>query len=170
MINGVILEESDQSQLITENADLGDEIRKQCLIIQDKLAKNKRFKDNYTGDWFWRLEKRITKNKGLITALKAPDGRSVMEINELKDLVVTELAKMSMGMRSKIFTTRGEQFVKEVLVESTTDYKRWIPKEREEFAHEEEVCCPTNKGEVREVIRSLNMNRVSGVITSHQQC
>ena len=78
MINGVIWEESNQIQLVkavTENADLGDEIRKQRMIIQDKLAKNKRLKDSYTGDRFWRLAKRVTKNKGLITALKAPDGR-----------------------------------------------------------------------------------------------
>ena len=73
------------------------------------------------------------------------------------------MAKMSLGMKSKIFTTRGEQLVKEVWVKSATNYERWIPKEREEFAYEEEVCCPTNEREVRKVIRSLKLNRAAGV-------
>ena len=53
--------------------------------------------------------------------------------------------------------------VKEVLVKSATNYERWIPKEREEFAYEKEVCYPTNEGEVREVIRSLKLNRAAGL-------
>lgn len=166
MLNGVVLDECDQTLLVTavtENADLGDEIRKQRMVIQDKLAKNQRLKDSYTGDWFWRLAKRVTKNKGLFTALKAPDDRFVTEFNELKNLVVTELAKMSLGMKLKIFTTRGEQLVKEVLVKSATNYERQIPKDREEFAYEKEVCYPTNEGEVREVIRSLKLDRAAGV-------
>lgn len=43
MLNGVVLDECDQTLLVTavtENADLGDEIRKQRMVIQDKLAKN----------------------------------------------------------------------------------------------------------------------------------
>ena len=166
MLNGIVWDECDQTLLakaVTENADLGDEIRKQRMVIQDRLAKSGRLKDSYTSDRFWRLAKRVTKNKGLFSALKAPDGRLVTEFNELKDLVVTELAKMSLGMKSKIFTTRGEQLVKEVRVKSATNNEKWIPKEREEFAYEEEVCCPTNEGEVREVIRSVKLDRAEGV-------
>ncbi|XP_023345051.1 uncharacterized protein LOC111714221 [Eurytemora carolleeae] len=166
MLNGIVWDECDQTLLakaVTENADLGDEIRKQRMVIQDRLAKSGRLKDSYTSDRFWRLAKRVTKNKGHFSALKAPDGRLVTEFNELKDLVVTELAKMSLGMKSKIFTTRGEQLVKEVRVKSATNNEKWIPKEREEFAYEEEVCCPTNEREVREVIRSLKLDRAAGV-------
>ena len=43
MLNGVVWDECDQTLLVkavTENADLGDAIRKQHMVIQDKLAKN----------------------------------------------------------------------------------------------------------------------------------
>ena len=50
--------------------------------------------------------------------------------------------------------------MKEVLVKSTTVYLSWILKERDEFAHEEEVCCPTNEGEV---VSSFKLDRASGV-------
>jgi len=43
MFNGVVWDECDQTLLVkavTENADLGDAIRKQHMVIQDKLAKN----------------------------------------------------------------------------------------------------------------------------------
>ena len=165
LINGLIWSEADQIQLIssvTKCADLGDEISKKRMVIRDKLAKNGKLKEECSRDRFWRLAKRVTKNKGLLSALKAPDGRLVTEFNELKELVVTELAKMSLGMRSKIFTTRGEQLIKEVLVKNNCNYEKWAPKERDEFAYEEEVCCPTNESEVKGMIRSLKSDRAAG--------
>ena len=68
---------------------------------------------------------------------------------------------MSLGMRSKIFTTRGEQLIKEVLVKNNCSYEKWILKERDEFAYEEEVCCLTNESEVKGMIRFLKSDRAA---------
>ena len=83
LIYGLIWSESDQIQLIssvTKCADLGDEISKKRMAIKDKLAKNRKLKEECSRDRFWRLAKRVTKNKGLLSALKAPDGRLVTEL------------------------------------------------------------------------------------------
>ena len=64
MLNEVVWDDCDQTLLVkavTENADLGDEIRKQHMVIQDRIAKNERLRDSYTSDRFWRLAKRELK-------------------------------------------------------------------------------------------------------------
>ena len=83
----------------------------------------------------------MEKSKGKLSALKDQDGKLVEEFNKLKDLVATELAKISLGMKSKLFMYRGEQVVKEVLIKNGCYFERWIPNKLEEFVFEE-VCKP----------------------------
>ena len=85
------------------------------------------------------------------------------EYNKLKDLVATELAKVSLGMKSQLFTCRGEQVIKEVLVKNGCNYERWIPTVRGEFEYEEEVCNPVSVSDVQESIKGLKLNRAAGL-------
>ena len=60
---------------------------------------------------------------------------------KLKDLVVTELAKVSKGMKSKVFTSQGQQqLLKELTVKNNSAYEKWIPVLRDELEYEDVVC------------------------------
>ena len=49
------------------------------------------------------------------------------------------MAKVSMGQSSKIFTSRGQQLLKEVSAKNECAFEKWCPKERDEFEYQDEV-------------------------------
>ena len=66
-------------------------------------------------------------------------------------------------MKSKLFTCRGEQVIKEVLVKNGFNYERCIPTVRREFEYEEEVCNPVSVSDVQESIKGLKLNRAARI-------
>ena len=98
--------EAEQEQLVAaavECSDLSEEIRKKELEI--KLDKRRTFRSRKSNidNQFWNLARRVEKKKGLLSAINDCDGKLVTEFLQLKDTVVTEMAKVSMGQTSKIF-------------------------------------------------------------------
>ena len=143
--------------------DLGEEIRKKELEI--KLDKRRSFRSRKSNidNQFWNLGRRVEKKKGLLSAINDCNGKLVTEFLQLKDTVVTEMAKVSMGQTSKVFTSRGQQLLKEVSVKNKCAFERWCPKERDEFEYQDEVCQPVGVAYVMEVVKSLKYDRAPGI-------
>ena len=59
---------------------------------------------------------RTLKRKGQLTSIKDADGKLVTDYLILKEVIVTEVAKMALGQKSKLFTSRGQQIMKEVTI------------------------------------------------------
>ena len=158
--------EAEQEQLVAaavECSDLSEEIRKKELEI--KLDKRRTFRSRKSNidNQFWNLARRVEKKKGLLSAINDCDGKLVTEFLQLKDTVVTEMAKVSMGQTSKIFTSRGQQLLKEVTIKNDCAFEKWCPKERDEFEYQDEVCQPVGVADVMEVIKSLKIDRAPGI-------
>jgi len=98
-----------------------------------------------------------------LTSIKDADGKLVTDFLKLKETIVTEVAKMALGQKSKLFTSRGQQIIKEVTVITESNYGKWIPKEREERKYENEVCQLVLVEEVKKVVKELRTDRASGV-------
>ena len=74
-----------------------------------------------------------------------------------------EMAKVSMGQTSRIFTSRGQQLLKEVTIKNDCAFEKWCPKERDEFDYQDEVCQLVGVADVMEIIKSLKINRAPGI-------
>ena len=158
--------EAEQEQLMAaavECSDLSEEIRKKELEI--KLDKRRTFRSRKSNidNQFWNLARRVEKKKGLLAAINDCDGKLVTEFLQLKDTVVTEMAKVSMGQTSKVFTSRGQQLLKEVTIKNDCAFEKWCPKERDEFEYQDEVCQPVGVADVMEIIKSLKVDRAPGI-------
>ena len=92
----------------------GGEIRKKELELTIRKSNDLRQRKSKLGQ--------VEKKKGLLSAISDCNGRLVTDFLQLKDIVITELAKVSKGMKSKVFTSRGQQLLKEVEVKN-----KWIP-------------------------------------------
>ena len=119
ILNSLEWSEEDQERLVAAAAtcdDFGAEIKRKRIELSASDYKRRKVKGLSRNENFWKFARRVEKNKGKLDALKDSDGNLVTEYSKLKDLVATELAKVSLGMKSKLFTCRGEQVIKEVLV------------------------------------------------------
>ena len=68
-----------------------------------------------------------------------------------------------MGQTSRIFTSRGQQLLKEVIIKNSCAFEKWYPKERDEFEYQDEVCQPVGVADVMEIIKSLKIDRAPGI-------
>ena len=162
ILNSLEWSEEDQERLVAAAVtcdDFGAEIKRKRIELSASDYKKRMMKGLSSNENFWKFARRVERNKGKLDALKDP----VTEYNKLKDLVATELAKVSLGMKSKLFTCRGEQVIKEVLIKNGCNYERWIPTVRGEFEYEEEVCYPVSVSDVQESIKGLKLNRAAGL-------
>jgi hypothetical protein len=139
--------------------DLGEEIKKKELEIKLDKRRSVRSRKSNIDKQFWNLARRVEKKKGLLSAINDCDGKLVTEFLQLKDTVVTEMAKVSLGQTSKIFISRGQQLLKEISVKNECAFEKWCPKERDEFEYQDEVCQPVGVADVMEVIKSLKLDR-----------
>ena len=101
---------------------LGGEIRKKELELTIRKSNDHRQRKSKLDKQFWSLARRVEKKKGLLSAINDCDGRLVTDFLQLKEVVITELAKVSKGMKSKVFTSRGQQLLKEVKIKSSSAY------------------------------------------------
>ena len=76
--------------------DLSEEIRKKELEIKLDNRRTLRSKKSSIDKQFWNLARRVEKKKGLLSAIKDCDGKLITEFLQLKDTVVTEMAKVSL--------------------------------------------------------------------------
>ena len=90
-------------------------------------------------------EKTMVK-KGGLAMLKGSDGKIEVLREKVAYLAVIEMAKVYNGSKSKIFESRGQQILKELLVKMDSNVKPWIVKTREEFEYEEDICKPVTVG------------------------
>ena len=143
--------------------DLSEEIRKKELEIKLDKRRTLRSKKSNIDKQFWNLARRVEKKKGLLSAINDCDGKLITEFLQLKNTVVREMAKVSLGQTSKIFISRGQQLLKEISVKNECAFEKWCPKERDEFEYQDEVCQPVGVADVMEVIKSLKTDRAPGI-------
>ena len=106
---------------------------------------------------------RTLKRKGQLTSIKDADGKLVTDYLMLKEVIITEVAKMALGQKSKLFSSRGQQIMKEVTIITERNHQKWIPKEREEFEFENEVCKPVLIDDFKKVVKDIKSDRATGV-------
>ncbi|XP_023345422.1 uncharacterized protein LOC111714520, partial [Eurytemora carolleeae] len=143
--------------------DLGGEIRKKELELTIRKSNDLRQRKSKLDKQFWSLARRVEKKKGLLSAINDCDGHLVTDFLQLKEVVITELAKVSKGMKSKVFTSRGQQLLKEVEIKNSSAYEKWMPVIREEFEYEDIVCEQVQIADVQAMINSLKQDRAAGV-------
>ena len=163
--HGIWSEENQEllEQAVIEGGDLGTEINKKKLELAMSKSNKKRIKETLKTEKFWKVAQRTLKKKGLLTSIKDADGKLVTDYLMLKETIVTEVAKMALGQKSKLFTSRGQQLIKEVTILTEKNYQKWIPKEREEFEFEHEVCKKVLVEDVKKVVKEIKSDRASGV-------
>ena len=80
----------------------------------------------------------------------------------ITDMVVTNLAEIYCGKKSRIFTSRNKELVKEVLVRDQTNFDCWMPRERDPTEYEQ-VSKPTSVEELNEIHNLHKDERAPGV-------
>ena len=105
----------------------------------------------------------MTKKEGGITAIKDNDGILHMDYQRIEQVVIEELAKIFSGSKSKIFTSRNEQIIKEMSVKESLGWEKWIPKVKSETGYEGEICIAVSRNQVKSIIENLKEDRAPGV-------
>ena len=71
------------------------------------------------------------KKRGSFVAMADKDENLFTDAARITNMVKTDLVEIYRGQKSRIFTSRNKQLVKEVLVRDQTNFDRWMPKERD---------------------------------------
>ena len=88
-------------------------------LNQRKARKAKMAKTKLSPKQFWKLVRKVARKSGGLSAVKDSDGNLHTEIKKIEKIVLEELSKILSRKKSKIFLSRNEQLIKEVLVLST---------------------------------------------------
>ena len=98
-----------------------------------------------------------------MSALRDANGVLATARDRIEEIVLQELEKIFSGHRSKIFSHRNEQLVKEVAAAAGKGWRDWVPDSVDPCKFEDVVCRPVSEREVEKVIAGLKMNRAPGV-------
>ena len=156
----------DQNELNTaakESQAVLEEVQKKSFELKAKSRSLLRIRKDIKNELFWSLAQKTEKKKGGLSIIKGPDGKIETERNKVADMAITELAKVFMGKKSPIFESHGQQIIKEITVKSSTSFQKWVPKLKDEFEFEHEVCAPCTNDEVVKIIKNIKPNRAPGV-------
>ena len=81
----------------------------------------------------------------------------------IEEIVLEELQKIFSVSRSKIFSHRDEQLIKEVDVAAGQGWQEWIPNTVDPCKFEDVVCRPVTESDVSEIVSKLKTSRAPGV-------
>ena len=118
------------------------------VLFRRRICRNRlRLMKSMTSKQFWRLVWNAIKKAGSLSAL--PDANGVMATARarIEEIVLQALEKIFSGQRSKIFSHRNEQLVKEIAAAAGDGWR----------------CRPVSEHEVEKVIAGLKENRAPGV-------
>ena len=112
---------------------------------------------------FWKLVRKVDRKSGGLSAVKDADGNLHTDIKKIEEIVLEELSKIFSVRKSKIFSSRNEQLIKEVLVKEDMGWEEWIPTLKPNNEYEEEICRKVDITHIDESIKKIKEDRAPGV-------
>ena len=103
------------------------------------------------------------KKAGCLSAIKDLDGVLATDRNTIENIVLSELAKIFSGRKSRIFSHRNEQLIKEAVATSAGGWEEWISDTVDPLKFEDQVCRPVEETEIESIINGLKRHRAPGV-------
>ena len=95
-----------------------------------------------TSKQFWQMVRNAVKKARSLSALLDANGVLATARARIEEIVLQELEKIFSGQRSKIFSHRNEQLVKEIATAAGDGWRDWVPDSVDPCKFEDIICRP----------------------------
>ena len=138
---------------------LGDKVQTRRKVRRFRLRARK----SMSSKQFWKLVRKVVKKAGCLSAIKDLEGVLATDRDKIEEIVLSELAKIFSGQKSRIFTHRNAQLIKEAAKTSAGGWEEWISDSVDPLKYEDRVCRPVGEAEIGRIVNGLKRHRAPGV-------
>ena len=96
-------------------------------------------------------------------AVKDQDGVLHTDAEKIEEIVLEELAKIFSGQKSKVFSSKNEQIIREIQVKEAGGWEEWIPKVKPDSEYESTVCVTIGVSQLEGILNGLKDDGAPGV-------